>query len=260
MPRRQRTRVMLSSASVFPEPLDAAFEIAAELGYDGIEVMIWGDPTSQDPDAINELIDQAQLPVGSVHAPCLLVTARVWGTDPGPKLARSVTLASRVQASTVVIHPPFRWQPSYARQFRAGVRELERLSSVTIAVENMFPVRVRDREVSAYAPHWDVADYQFGHYTLDTSHAVVSRSDPVAMRARMGGRLAHVHLGDGLGGSTDEHLVPGRGVGRCGEVLAALGPGYRGDVVVEVSTRSAERAERMDDLNEALQFARRHLP
>lgn len=256
---RVRNRVMLSSASVFPEPLDAAFEIAAELGYDGVEVMIWSDPASQDPDEINRLIDQAQLPVGAVHAPCLLITARVWGTEPGPKLARSVTLASRVHASTVVIHPPFRWQPKYAREFRLGVRELERQSSIRIAVENMFPVRVRHREISAYQPDWDVAEHPFDHLTLDTSHAVVSRSDPLDMLAQMGDRLAHVHIGDGTGRPTDEHLVPGRGVGQCAAVLNAIDPGYAGDVVVEVSTRSLDRDERMSDLAQALEFTRLHL-
>lgn len=256
---RPRNRVMLSSASVFPEPLDAAFEIASELGYDGVEVMIWGDPASQDPDEVNALIDRNQLPVGAVHAPCLLITARIWGSDPGPKLARSVTLASRVRASTVVIHPPFRWQPKYARQFRSGVRELERRSAIRIAVENMFPVRVRDREVSAYAPHWNVAEHPFDHYTLDTSHAVVSRSDPMRMLTQMGERLAHVHIGDGTGRPTDEHLVPGRGVGGCAGVLAALPRAYTGDVVVEVSTRSLDRDQRMADLDEALRFTRRHL-
>lgn len=254
-----RNRVMLSSASVFPEPLESAFEIASELGYDGVEVMIWSDAASQDPDQINELIQQWQIPVGAVHAPCLLITARVWGTDPGPKLARSVTLAHRVGAATVVIHPPFRWQPKYAREFEVGVRALERQSTIAIAVENMFPVRARNREISAYVPGWDVAAHPFTHLTLDTSHAVVSRSDPLQMLQQMGARLAHVHIGDGTGRTVDEHLVPGRGVGRCAEVLAALPVQYNGDIVVEVSTRSVDRDQRMADLSEALRFTREHL-
>ncbi|WP_106848613.1 sugar phosphate isomerase/epimerase [Blastococcus sp. Marseille-P5729] len=250
-------RVMLSSASVFPEPLDAAFEIAHELGYDGLEVMIWGDPPSQDAAAINELIDAVQLPVGSVHAPCLLITARVWGTDPGPKLARSVRLAGRIGARTIVIHPPMRWQTRYAREFTAGVRALEERSGRIIAVENMFPMRLGDREVSAFVPHWDVVTGPFDHLTLDTSHTAVSRSDPVEMLWRMGRRLAHVHIADGTGKGSDEHLVPGRGISRCTEVLQALPSSYAGDVVVEVSTRrAADRDERMADLAEALTVTR----
>ncbi|MCW2680815.1 MAG: hypothetical protein JWM62_2216, partial [Frankiales bacterium] len=34
-------RVGLATASVYPESTAAAFEIAARLGYDGVEVMVW---------------------------------------------------------------------------------------------------------------------------------------------------------------------------------------------------------------------------
>ena len=37
----------LSTASVYPEPMSAAFDAAAELGYDGVELMVWNEPESQ---------------------------------------------------------------------------------------------------------------------------------------------------------------------------------------------------------------------
>ena len=40
----------------------------------------------------------------------LLVTQRVWGTDPWGKLQRAQAAAELVGAETVVVHPPFRWQ------------------------------------------------------------------------------------------------------------------------------------------------------
>ena len=40
-------RVALSTASVYPESARVAFELAAELGYDGVELMVWTDPDSQ---------------------------------------------------------------------------------------------------------------------------------------------------------------------------------------------------------------------
>jgi sugar phosphate isomerase/epimerase len=43
-----RIPVGLSTASVWPQPAEAAFALAAELGYDGVEVMVWADPVSQD--------------------------------------------------------------------------------------------------------------------------------------------------------------------------------------------------------------------
>ncbi len=41
-------RIALSTASVYPEPVNVAFELAARLGYDGIELMVFTDAVSQD--------------------------------------------------------------------------------------------------------------------------------------------------------------------------------------------------------------------
>jgi sugar phosphate isomerase/epimerase len=82
------------------------------------------------------------------------------------------------------------------------------------------------------------------------------------MAASLGDRLRHVHLADGVGiTNKDEHLVPGRGNQPCGPMLETLAEsGFRGHVVLEVNTRrAASRAERMEDLAEALAFARLHL-
>src|SRR3954464_13184071 len=108
-------KIALSTASVYPESTAAAFEIAANLGYDGVEVMVWTDPVSQDAAALLGLAGHYGVRVGSVHAPCLLVTQRVGSPDPWQKLSRSAVLATEVGASTVVVHPPFTWQREYAR-------------------------------------------------------------------------------------------------------------------------------------------------
>ena len=89
---------------------EAAFEYAANLGYDGVELMVWGESISQDIDAVAKLSRRYRMPVLSVHAPCLLISQRVWGANPIPKLDRSVRAAEKLGAQTVVVHPPFRWQ------------------------------------------------------------------------------------------------------------------------------------------------------
>src|SRR5262245_25279654 len=96
---------------------EAAFEFAADLGYDGVELMVWAEPVSQDMAAVAELARRYRMPVLSVHAPCLLISQRVWGANPIPKLTRSVQAAERLGAQTVVVHPPFRWQRRYAQGF-----------------------------------------------------------------------------------------------------------------------------------------------
>jgi len=254
-------RVALSTASVYPESTATAFELAARLGYDGVEVMVWTDPVSQDPEALKKLADYHGIPVLAVHAPCLIITQRVWGTDPWAKLVRARNAAEMLGASTVVVHPPFRWQRDYARDFVAGIRRMADETDVRFAVENMFPLRARGREVTPYAPDWDPTDEDFPDFTLDLSHTAVSQSDAMNLASKMDARLSHVHIADGLGSARDEHLVPGRGTQPCGELLESLARrGFDGTVVVEINTRRAEtRADREADLAEALAFTRLNL-
>jgi len=253
--------VGLSTASVYPQGAATAFEMARSLGYDGVEVMVWTDPVSQDIDQVENLSRRHRMPILSVHAPCLLITQRVWSPDPWERLWRSVDAARRLGAPTVVVHPPFRWQRDYARNFVDGVAEMEKETGVAIAVENMYPWRAAGREIAAYAPDWDPTDEPYAHNTLDLSHTAVSGSNALKMAESLGGRLAHVHLADGSGSARDEHLVPGRGTQPCAELLDRLASGgWSGSIVLEVGTRRARTAgEREADLAEALAFARLNL-
>lgn len=255
--------VLLSSSSVFPEPTSAAFEIAARLGYDGVEVMVWSDAVSQNPKALRGLAEHYGVPVRAVHAPCLALTQRVFSPDPWQRLSRSARMAEDLGADTVVVHPPFAWQRGYARSFADGLVDLgERHGGLRFAVENMFPVRAAGRVAFVpYAPGWDPTAVGFAAYTLDLSHCATARTDALAMADTMGSNLVHVHLGDGSGGAKDEHLVPGRGVAPCEQLLRSLPErGFTGSVTVEVTTRKAGTRQRREaDLAESLAFARRCL-
>ena len=282
---RPAIKVGLSTASVYPLRTEAAFEYAAKLGYDGVELMVWAESVSQDIDAIEKMSQRYAMPVLSVHAPCLLISQRVWGANPITKLERSVRAAEQLGAQTVVVHPPFRWQRRYAEGFSEQVAELESGSDVMVAVENMFPFRadrffgagqtsierMRKRGgspgpgISAFAPSYDPLDGGHAHYTLDLSHTATAGTDAVEMARRMGidgpDGLVHLHLCDGSGASTDEHLVPGRGTQPTAEICQMLAAGdFAGHVILEVTTSGARTAgEREALLAESLQFAREHL-
>lgn len=217
-----RARVALSTSSVYPQNCATAFDLAERLGYDGVEVMVWTDPVSQEAGALQALSDLHAMPVVSIHAPTLLLTQRVWGPEPWPKVDNSIELATALGADTVVLHPPFRWQKDYAREFLDGVAIREHDSGIKLSVENMFPWRARNRSVEAYLPHWDPVDQPYDHVTLDLSHTATAGSDAMAMAVALGERLAHVHLADGSGSAMDEHLVPGRGDQPCAELLEML--------------------------------------
>ena len=277
---RPAIKVGLSTASVYPLKTEAAFEYAARLGYDGVELMVWGESVSQDVGAVRRLSRKYRVPVLSVHAPCLLISQRVWGANPIAKLERSVRTAERLGAQTVVVHPPFRWQRRYADGFSDQVAALEAAGDVAVAVENMFPFRAdrlfgseQSRErmrrrgggpgagISAFAPSHDPLDGNHTHYTLDLSHTSTAGTDALQMARRMGSGLTHLHLCDGTGLPADEHLVPGRGDQPAAEVCQLLAAGdFAGHVVLEVTTSQARTPhEREALLIESLQFARTHL-
>ncbi|KQY08105.1 hypothetical protein ASD37_09155 [Mycobacterium sp. Root135] len=278
---RPAIKVGLSTASVYPLRTEAAFEYAARLGYDGVELMVWAESVSQDIAAVRRMSESYGIPVLSVHAPCLLISQRVWGADPVSKLDRSVRAAEELGAQTVVVHPPFRWQRRYADGFTDQVASLEQSSDVLVAVENMFPFRadrifgtgqpsisrMRKRggtpgiAVSAFAPSYDPLDGNHAHYTLDLSHSATAGTDAVEMAGRMGDGLVHLHLCDGSGASTDEHLVPGRGTQPTAEICQMLAASnFAGHVILEVTTSGVRTAiEREQLLIESLEFARRHL-
>ncbi|WP_438854900.1 sugar phosphate isomerase/epimerase family protein [Agromyces sp. M3QZ16-3] len=250
---------------MYPLEPEQAFRIAKDAGFDGVEIMVSQEATTQDPVALNEMSERYGLPILSIHAPVLLLTHFVWGRDPRVKLARTAELAKAVGAGSVVVHPPFRWQASYALEFLSIVRTLSEEHGVEIAVENMFPWRAAGRNMKAYAPGWDPRQMDCDAVTLDFSHAALSGTDSMQLATDLGERLRHVHLCDGSGAIGegqifDEHLLPGKGREPVAEVLRMLADrGWDGSIVAEVNTRKAKtEAERLEMLRETVAFAREH--
>lgn len=253
--------VGLSNSSVYPEATPYTFELASELGYDGVEVMVGVDAPSTDVDQLLRLRDFHQVDVLSVHAPCLVVTHRVWGTDPWEKLERSAQAAQRLGADVVVVHPPFRWQRSYAAAFADGVRRIHQQTGIKMAVENMYPWRVPAGNRLGYLPHWDPTDQDYDHLTLDFSHASTALVKARDYVTAWGDRLAHIHLTDGRGATSDEHLLPGEGDQDSWTVLEQIvRTSYAGSVILEVSTRKIpSRAQREQVLGELLDKTRHRM-
>ena len=192
------------------------------------------------------------MPVRQVHAPCLLISQRVWGANPIPKLERSVRAAEQLGAQTVVVHPPFRWQRRYAEGFRSRSRNWKPTATSwwqwrTCSRSGRTDLRTRVRRrssgcvsagaapasaISAFAPSYDPLDGEHAHYTLDLSHTATAGTDAMDMAQRMGDGLVHLHLCDGSGASTDEHLVPGRGTQPTAEMCQMLAAGdFSGHVI-----------------------------
>lgn len=255
----------MSASCVYPLSVEHGFRLSSEVGFDGVEVMVTNDKITQSAYRLRELSEKYEQPILSIHAPVLLLTHFVWGRDPQVKLEKSAELAAEVGASTVVVHPPFRWQAGYAERFLDIVRQTSDDYGVHIAVENMFPWRIRNTSVAAYAPGPDPRELDCDAVTLDFSHAALSGHNALELMHAYGDRLKHVHLCDGSGPDEeqrifDEHLLPGQGGQPVAEVLQHLtATGWKGNVVAEVNTRKAKsEAERIDLLRQTLDFARLH--
>ena len=138
-------KIGLSTSSTFPARLEKSFSIAQQAGYDGMEIMITNEKATQSKEIILELEQKYSLPVLSFHAPTLLLTHFVWGTDPQVKLHRTAELAAEIGAKTVVVHPPFAFQGEYADNFLTIVDTIAKDTGVIIAVENMFPWKLKKK-------------------------------------------------------------------------------------------------------------------
>ena len=170
--------VLFSSAAFFARPLAETFRLVAEAGYQGVEVMVTKDPASQDPVRMRALAKEYELTIGALHAPSLLLTRKVWGTDPIGKIDRALEVAQEAEIPVVVTHPPYRWQWAYRRWIEDHLPDLAQDTGVTLAIENMFPLRMGERGVTFHA-NQDLDDLEgLPDLVLDTSHAAVARPRP----------------------------------------------------------------------------------
>jgi sugar phosphate isomerase/epimerase len=246
-------RLLCSTAPWFRRPLREAFRHIAAAGFDAVEVMVTQDPYTQEPHLLRSAAEEFGLRVDAIHAPFLLVTRRVWGTEPTGKIYRAVHLAEEIGAALVVIHPPYRWQVRFRRWVEADLAQFSARTGVTVAVENMFPIRLSTERGVRFHAGQDIEDIErFPFLVLDTSHAAVSNLDIREFYARYRDQIQHVHLSNNAGKGWDSHLpVYQEGVLPLAEFLDDLvQDGFAGNVSIELDLRAWMHDE--DALNEVL--------
>lgn len=234
--------LLFSTAPFFRHPLREAFRHISAAGYEAVEVMVTADPATQDARRIRELADDFGLSVLALHAPFLLLTRRVWGTDPIAKIYRSTQVAEQAGIPLVVIHPPYRWQVKFRRWVAESLTEYAARAGITIAVENMFPVKIRgDRGLRFHVSQKDVEDLdRFTHLVLDTSHLAVAGIDLLEAYERYRTKVVHFHISDNAGKGWDSHLPVGdeRGTLPLEDLLDAVaGDGFGGNISLELDLR-----------------------
>ncbi len=237
--RKSGPTLICSTGSFYDRPARDAFALISEAGFSGIEIMVTQDPATQQAHSLRELSEQHELPIQAIHAPFLLMTRKVWGTDPLGKIYRAIELAEETGASVVVVHPPYRWQTGYRRWLDDRLPGLAEHTGVRVAVENMFPVSLRGgRGVRFHSDHRMEDLERFPSVVLDTSHAAVSGIDLFDAYHQLGDRLIHVHLSNNAGKGWDSHLPLDQGILPIPEFLDLLAAeGFTGNVSLELDLR-----------------------
>lgn len=278
----QRPRVIFSTGSLYTLDTSACFELAAEMDFDGLEVLCDERWSTRDPATLARLSERSGLPILAIHAP---FSERLPGwPDASDKLdviRRSLALAEALGAEVLVVHLPLRvgrlavrapglsldlpWVVNPFRGVRAwmangGLAQAQAATPVQIAVENMPVVRWAWR----FNPVWWNTVAEWGrvhtHLTLDTAHWATLGIDPLDAYRAADGRVRHVHLSNFDG---REHRLPHKGDLDLGAFLRALAADrFSGTVCLELHPDSLrfmdERAVRRN-LAKSLAFCRTHL-
>ena len=252
--------VAFSTGSLYPFGLDRIYAWTAEVGYDGVEIMMDDRWDTHQEDYLNHLKGRHGIPILALHPP---LRRGAWNLDPGETLIRVSRLASQVEVPVVVAHPPPPGRP--LERWRDGPLQEARKQGVSVAVENMprgeargvFSIR---RFRSCHLPEHLLG---LGDVTLDTSHVGASKVDLMGAYAVLADQLRHVHLSDSDLTGGDQHRLPGKGRLPLLPFLAALAhSAYPGVVSLELKpwplgTPNPETI--LQRMRGALKFARRAL-
>lgn len=216
-------QILASTGPMFGRPLDWACAVVAEAGYDGVELMVTQDPKTQDSDAVADVLKREGTAAPVVHGPFLLFTRRVLGTDLVVKARRSLEIASDLDAHTMIVHPPFRWQRQFHEWLLDDAEAEAAKLDTRIGVENLYPVQVRGRPMRFHRYTEPEHLSPFPHVVLDTSHFAVAEVDINEAWGRLRHQAIHLHVSDNRGQGRDSHAPLGHGMLPLGSFLHTVG-------------------------------------
>ena len=272
--------ILLSTGSLHLYGIQRVFALAAEVGYDGIEVLINHRADSWQADYLAGLAAEYDLAIAAVHSPFLLNMPN-WPAADGQRIERSIKIAEGVSADVVVAHLPTRWPycvlttgrrriplPYFwkrnirvATWFEQQLPFLQAETPVTIAVEIMPMHRVLKWPINAHI--WNTLSEwsQLDSVTLDTTHCGTWGVDPRKAFDRANGRVRHIHLSNYDG--RRQHLLPHQGKLPLDKFLHHITTaGYQGHVTVETSPEAMEFFDEVrvkENLGASLAFCRENL-
>ncbi|HIE38815.1 MAG TPA: sugar phosphate isomerase/epimerase [Anaerolineales bacterium] len=274
--------IILSTGSIYNYGTDRVFALAAEVGFDGVEVLIDNRWDTRQPAYLRQLSTAHDLPIIALHSP-FVADVQGWPSDQLGRLKRTVALAQELEVPLVITHLPFRfhgilgyWHGPHPRRFllpipwprrepyyyflqNGHLQRMEATSGVTIAVENMPAHRLLGQPVSIAWFNRPEELTRFPHLTLDTTHIGTWGLEPVEVYETLKEHIAHVHLSNFDG---KEHRSPPDGRLRLAELLRRMAhDGYRGAISVESGPDALDAEDEgkcRTALKRALEFCREH--
>ena len=256
-------RISISTGTLFIFPLRKAFEMAAEAGFEGVELII-----NQDFQRVNSrklMTELAEIiPIVSIHAPFMPLDG--WGT-PVDSLKRSVELAAGVGVPLVTFHPPswlgfelgfWRWLyriQDFQKEVGGG--------EVLLAMENMpWTGKFKTNQYILSQPEKmiEFVTERNLYHTFDCTHMGSGKASFINDFYLFydSGRIRNVHFSDY--GHGREHLLPGHGILPLTRFLNHLSTtGYAETLTLELSPHEFPRDERIiiESLKEILHYLRR---
>lgn len=254
---------ILSTGSLYNYSVDRVFALAAEAGFDGIEMMVDERWDTRQAEYLKLVSSTHALPIQAVHSP-FSRNCRGWGDTEFGAIVRSAELAAELGAQIVVHHLPMRVSLAFLQTGRRTVRlpnpfddghrqyvawlngsyqALQASTEVLLCIENMPTVRALGMRVNPafWNPHSRASLDQiarFPHITLDTTHLGTWGLDPLEAYNRWGERVKHIHLSNFDG---SEHRRPEDGSLRLDALLARLAADrYRYSISLELQPDALE--------------------
>ncbi len=257
-------KISLSSGSLFTLPLRRGFELAAEAGFYGVELIINQEFQRVNPVKVVRALQEI-CPINSIHAPFMPLDG--WG-GPAQSLSHSVELAAETGIPLVNFHPPswmggefgfWRW----LYKIRDFQQEVGLGGEVLVTLENMPWVggrlKINPNILSATR---DLVTFVQDHnlfLTFDTTHMGSGKVNFINdfYLCYESGRIRNVHFSDY--GFDREHLIPGHGRLPLTRFLNHLRhTDYQGCVTLEVSPHELPKDEQviLPTLKEVLTYLR----
>ncbi|MEI6306083.1 MAG: sugar phosphate isomerase/epimerase family protein [Deltaproteobacteria bacterium] len=256
--------ISLSTGTLYTMPLRRVMEMAAEAGFDGVELIINQDFQKVNPVKLLSSL-QGITTIHSIHAPFMPLDG--WG-GPVDSLKHSIKLAAECGIPLVNFHPPswmgfeigfWRWLYSI-RDFQ---KELGLDGKIVVTIENMPWVGKMNVNPHILSNTQRMIDFIKEHnlfMTFDCTHMGSGKTNFIHdfYLCYDSGRIRNIHFSDY--GHGREHLMPGHGILPLTRFLNHLrNTDYKDTVTLELSPGEFPKGERyiFESLLDVLAFLRK---